>query len=135
MAFQNADRETFFSINTVKDFLLVNRLMTKTLIAAAGLTMMTGTSSAADTLLPPIPVSSPTPTTATSATVLASGIDLQNVDSAVRPQDDFYAYVNGKWLQKTDIRLGVSDRARVPPGGTQSHAKHREEKTSKPAVH
>ncbi len=29
---------------------------------------------------------------------LASGIDLQYVDKSVRPQDDFYRYVNGKWL-------------------------------------
>ncbi|VAW34730.1 Peptidase, M13 family [hydrothermal vent metagenome] len=29
---------------------------------------------------------------------LTSGIDLQYVDKSVRPQDDFYRYVNGKWL-------------------------------------
>jgi putative endopeptidase len=29
---------------------------------------------------------------------LPSGIDLQYVDSAVRPQDDAYRYLNGKWL-------------------------------------
>ncbi len=33
----------------------------------------------------------------------ASGIDLQYVDSAVRPQDDFYTYVNGKWLATAEI--------------------------------
>ncbi|HEY6451154.1 MAG TPA: M13 family metallopeptidase [Steroidobacteraceae bacterium] len=32
-----------------------------------------------------------------------SGIDMQYVDSTVRPQDDFYRYVNGKWLDVTDI--------------------------------
>jgi putative endopeptidase len=29
---------------------------------------------------------------------LRSGIDLQYVDSSVRPQDDVYQYLNGKWL-------------------------------------
>ena len=30
---------------------------------------------------------------------LTSGVDLQYVDNSVRPQDDFYRYVNGKWLK------------------------------------
>ncbi len=30
---------------------------------------------------------------------LTSGVDLQYVDETVRPQDDFYRYVNGKWLK------------------------------------
>jgi putative endopeptidase len=34
---------------------------------------------------------------------LGSGIDLQYVDRTVRPQDDFYRYVNGKWLASTNI--------------------------------
>ena len=34
---------------------------------------------------------------------LGSGIHLQNVDAAIRPQDDFYSYVNGKWLAQTQI--------------------------------
>nr|WP_228124731.1 M13 family metallopeptidase [Glaciimonas soli] len=28
---------------------------------------------------------------------------MQNIDSSVRPQDNFYNYVNGKWLEKTEI--------------------------------
>jgi predicted metalloendopeptidase len=31
---------------------------------------------------------------------LTSGIDLQYVDDTVRPQDDFYRHVNGKWLKE-----------------------------------
>ncbi|MCF6318965.1 MAG: M13 family metallopeptidase, partial [Proteobacteria bacterium] len=31
---------------------------------------------------------------------LTSGIDLQYVDESVRPQDDFYRHVNGKWLKE-----------------------------------
>jgi putative endopeptidase len=34
---------------------------------------------------------------------LMSGIDLTYVDHGVRPQDDFYRYVNGKWLADTSI--------------------------------
>ena len=34
---------------------------------------------------------------------LVSGIDTQYVDSAVRPQDDFFRYVNGKWLKEVKI--------------------------------
>lgn len=34
---------------------------------------------------------------------LASGIDLEHMDKKVRPQDDFYRYVNGTWLDTTEI--------------------------------
>jgi predicted metalloendopeptidase len=32
-----------------------------------------------------------------------SGIETQYIDSSVRPQDDFFRYLNGKWLQSTEI--------------------------------
>ncbi len=32
-----------------------------------------------------------------------SGVDLANFDNSVRPQDDFYQYVNGTWLSTTEI--------------------------------
>ncbi|WP_299729456.1 M13 family metallopeptidase [uncultured Endozoicomonas sp.] len=32
-----------------------------------------------------------------------SGIEYENMDSTVRPQDDFYRYVNGQWLDTTEI--------------------------------
>src|SRR5471030_2180406 len=32
-----------------------------------------------------------------------SGIDVQYIDAGVRPQDDFYSYLNGKWLKTIDI--------------------------------
>lgn len=38
-----------------------------------------------------------------SESKLQSGIDRENFDPATRPQDDFYGYVNGSWLQKTMI--------------------------------
>ncbi|WP_444926651.1 M13 family metallopeptidase [Microbulbifer sp. TRSA002] len=34
---------------------------------------------------------------------LSSGIDLGAMDTSVRPQDDFFAYVNGTWLKNTEI--------------------------------
>ena len=34
---------------------------------------------------------------------LSSGIDTTNFDHSVRPQDDFYRYVNGGWLKKAEI--------------------------------
>ena len=47
------------------------------------------------------PVSTPAPTA--SAGILQSGVYSQNFDRAVRPQDDFYRYVNGQWLTTTEI--------------------------------
>ncbi|TRW49683.1 M13 family metallopeptidase [Aliidiomarina halalkaliphila] len=38
-----------------------------------------------------------------------SGIELHNMDTSVRPQDNFFRYVNGGWLANTEI---PSDRAR-----------------------
>src|SRR6476660_5421797 len=32
-----------------------------------------------------------------------SGVDLGNIDTSVRPQDDFFRYVNGGWLARTPI--------------------------------
>lgn len=34
---------------------------------------------------------------------LRSGIDMSNLNTSVRPQDDFYQYVNGTWLTRTVI--------------------------------
>jgi predicted metalloendopeptidase len=40
---------------------------------------------------------------ATSGPALASGIATQYIDPSVRPQNDFFAYLNGKWLQTVQI--------------------------------
>ena len=37
------------------------------------------------------------------AQALASGIDVRQFDASVRAQDDFFTYVNGKWLAATPI--------------------------------
>ena len=40
---------------------------------------------------------------------VGSGIDMSGFDTNVRPQDDFFDYVNGKWVAETEL---PSDRAR-----------------------
>ncbi|HEX2492905.1 MAG TPA: M13 family metallopeptidase [Steroidobacter sp.] len=47
----------------------------------------------------PPPASEPTP----PAGILQSGVLLQNLDRSVRPQDDFYRFVNGQWLAAAAI--------------------------------
>ncbi|HCM48295.1 MAG TPA: peptidase M13, partial [Colwellia sp.] len=39
----------------------------------------------------------------TQKTVLASGIEKANIDNTIRPQDNFYRYVNGNWLTSHTI--------------------------------
>jgi putative endopeptidase len=55
-------------------------------IGIAGLAACAGNQPQAVKAAPPLPA-------------LRSGIDLQFVDSSVRPQDDLYQYLNGKWLR------------------------------------
>jgi putative endopeptidase len=40
---------------------------------------------------------------APAAPALISGIDVQYVDDSVRPVDDFFKHINGKWLATTEI--------------------------------
>lgn len=51
------------------------------------------------TLAPAAPASAPV----AASTTLASGIDLKNADTSIRPQDDFYTYLNGNWIKNTEI--------------------------------
>jgi predicted metalloendopeptidase len=37
------------------------------------------------------------------AAPLKSGVELTGMDTTVRPQDDYYAYANGNWLNETEI--------------------------------
>ena len=57
-----------------------------------------------------------------------SGIDLDELDPAVRPQDDLFRHVNGKWIDRTEIpadkaRWGIVLPARrgVREGGARDH--------------
>ena len=43
------------------------------------------------------------PDTQTTDKELHSGIVLENLDTTVHPGDDFFAYVNGKWVAETEI--------------------------------
>jgi predicted metalloendopeptidase len=47
----------------------------------------------------PAPATPAAPPPPAQHATLPSGIDLEYVDSAVRPQDDVYQYLNGKWLR------------------------------------
>ena len=38
-----------------------------------------------------------------SSTTMESGIALAHMDTGVRPGDDFFSYVNGNWIAKTEI--------------------------------
>ena len=54
---------------------------------------------------------------AQAGTALLSGVDVKSFDPAVRPQDDFYAYINGRWARSTQIpaskaRWGTYDELR-----------------------
>ncbi len=52
----------------------------------------------------PEPAAAPAPVATVPATpALSSGVLLANFDRGVRPQDDFYRFVNGTWLAKTEI--------------------------------
>ena len=37
------------------------------------------------------------------SSVLVSGVDFNNFDKSIRPQDDFYSYVNGTWVKNNEI--------------------------------
>jgi predicted metalloendopeptidase len=41
--------------------------------------------------------------TAETIAPLRSGVDVAAMDTSVRPQDDFYTYANGKWLESVEI--------------------------------
>jgi predicted metalloendopeptidase len=49
------------------------------------------------------PGSSPEAGTGAADFPLKSGIDLAGMDTSVRPQDDFFAYANGAWVESTQI--------------------------------
>jgi putative endopeptidase len=40
---------------------------------------------------------------------VASGISLENMDKNVRPQDDFYRHINGKWLREFELPADKSN--------------------------
>ena len=51
----------------------------------------------------PLTAAAKTAAKVTAVPALISGIELRNMDTKVRPQDDFYLYTNGAWLKNTTI--------------------------------
>jgi len=52
---------------------------------------------------PKVPAAAPAPAAAPEAPLRSSGVLMDNIDKSVRPQDDFYHFVNGHWLAVTPI--------------------------------
>ncbi|MCP3167920.1 M13 family metallopeptidase [Myxococcus qinghaiensis] len=85
--------------------------------SALGTLLLTGCASApqpAPTEATPPPAASASSTTpvaeaVSEEAVRALGVELKNLDRTIRPQDDFYRFVNGTWLKNTPI---PADRAR-----------------------
>ncbi|SFB74181.1 M13 family metallopeptidase [Massilia yuzhufengensis] len=65
--------------------------MKRLLLSTLTLSMMAAFANAADNA-PAKPAGAP-----------ISGIDTQFIDTSVRPQDDFFTHLNGKWLKTTEI--------------------------------
>jgi putative endopeptidase len=78
--------------------------MKRTLIALACAGFVAACSQSA----PPAPPAAAAPASVAAPTPpppppLTSGVDKQNMDTSVRPQDDIYRYVNGHWLDTVQI--------------------------------
>lgn len=56
-----------------------------------------------DAAVPKTPETTKTEAAVAVHKALSSGIDFANFDKSVRPQDDFYLYVNGTWIKNTVI--------------------------------
>lgn len=72
--------------------------LTHTLVAVASIFSLVGCQTSTPT--EPTPAATEAPT---NEKQLGSGVFLNNFDRSVRPQDDFYRFVNGGWLTRTEI--------------------------------
>jgi putative endopeptidase len=75
--------------------------MQRTVLAAACAALLAACSGPQEPAKPA--TSAAAPAAAPAAPALVSGIDFAGIDPAVRPQDDFYRHVNGKWLATVEI--------------------------------
>jgi putative endopeptidase len=66
--------------------------MNKTFLILAAASLLAACGQGTETMEPAVP-----------AAPLKSGVELTGMDTSVRPQDDYYAYANGKWLEETEI--------------------------------
>src|SRR5258706_13983930 len=67
------------------------------LLACAAVTILLASCSKQPEKAAPAPVEPPKPV------IGAFGVDLTQMDTTVRPGDDFFKYVNGKWLATAEI--------------------------------
>ena len=56
------------------------------------------------------------------SSMVKSGITTVNMDRSVRPQDDFYRHVNGKWLNEFEIPADKSNFGAFNKLGDESRA-------------
>ncbi|HEV7814826.1 MAG TPA: M13-type metalloendopeptidase [Janthinobacterium sp.] len=79
--------------------------MKKYLLSALTLSLLTGIAGAAGAATSGAANGAPAAAASSTAPAagLASGIAIENVDPAVRVQDDFFAHMNGKWLASAVI--------------------------------
>ena len=82
--------------------------MLRTLACCIALAAASALAQAPAPAAPPGPTPAPTPTPGP----LTSGIETRYFDTRVRPQDDFYHHVNGRWLAETEI---PADKAAYGP--------------------
>ncbi len=78
--------------------------MKKMTAIALGISLALGVSSCSNNTAPKKEVNA-----AQTGAALGSGIDLASMDTSVAPQQDFFRYVNGKWVDNTQI---PGDKAR-----------------------
>jgi putative endopeptidase len=81
---------------------IVNQRLLNTLVCAALLLPAAGTLTAAYAR-EAVPTSALGAKINNPAATLSSGIDVRNMDTNIRPQDDFYRYANGAWLKNTPV--------------------------------
>ncbi|AZG72340.1 M13 family metallopeptidase [Shewanella livingstonensis] len=79
--------------------------MRKLVIGGLCASLITGLSACSDdkAVVAPAADVAKTATATAVAQALTSGINFDNIDKSVRPQDDFYMYVNGAWMNKAEI--------------------------------
>lgn len=75
----------------------------------AGGLLATACASKQDPAPTPAPAAEPAKPAPAPEPTMASGIDKQWFDAAVRPQDDLFRHVNGKWLKEVEIPADKSN--------------------------
>jgi putative endopeptidase len=66
--------------------------MNRYLLSALTLSLLASVAHSADTTKHP-----------KAATALTAGVEIEHIDTSVRAQDDFFTYLNGKWIKNTEI--------------------------------